>query len=73
MSDELGRIRFIHDVYDRDAALVAALSDPPLYIPPEQRLAESDEDAEGEPESELEAGPGTELENEPESGAVPSP
>ncbi|MBL4540118.1 MAG: L,D-transpeptidase family protein, partial [Oceanicaulis sp.] len=73
VSDELGRIRFIHDVYDRDAALVAALSDPLLYIPPEQRQAEADEEVEGEPESELEAGPGTEPENEPEPGAVPSP
>lgn len=73
VSDALGRIRFIHDVYDRDAALVAALSDPPLYIPPEQRLAESDEEVEGEPESEPEAGPGTELENEREAGTVPSP
>ncbi|HBU62866.1 MAG TPA: murein L,D-transpeptidase, partial [Oceanicaulis sp.] len=33
VSDEMGRVRFIHDVYDRDERLIAALDDPPPFPP----------------------------------------
>ena len=33
VSDPMGRVRFIHDVYDRDQRLIAALADPPPYPP----------------------------------------
>ncbi len=29
----MGRVRFIHDVYDRDERLIAALDDPPPFPP----------------------------------------
>ena len=42
VSDALGRVRFVHDVYDRDDRLVAALADPPPY-PPEPEVVEASE------------------------------
>ena len=42
VSDALGRVRFVHDVYDRDDRLVVALADPPPY-PPEPEVVEASE------------------------------
>jgi murein L,D-transpeptidase YcbB/YkuD len=42
VSDALGRIRFVHDVYGRDAALIAALADPPAYAAPPPAPAPGD-------------------------------
>jgi len=42
VTDEIGRIRFVHDVYDRDARLIAALADPPIYVEPVEPDPEAD-------------------------------
>ena len=42
VSDEMGRVRFVHDVYDRDARLIAALADPPPYPPAPEGLEEAE-------------------------------
>jgi len=58
VSDTLGRIGFVHDVYERDDRLIAALDDPPIYVEP----------VEPEPEEESEDAQATE---EPDENAQP--
>ena len=44
VSDEMGRVRFVHDVYDRDERLIAALADPPVYPPQPEASEEAQTD-----------------------------
>ena len=49
VSDEMGRVRFVHDVYNRDERLIAALADPPPYPPvPETPVPDTPEEAQSE-------------------------
>ncbi|WP_440957946.1 murein L,D-transpeptidase [Oceanicaulis sp. LC35] len=48
VSDAMGQVRFVHDVYGRDERLVAALADPPLYRPEPEASEPSSEELETE-------------------------